>query len=133
MTSMVWMVLYSLIRVANAVGDFDTVGDYNSDGDFNDIGDINSVGDFNVFDDLTAAGDFNYVGGGVVGDFNGSPKLERVEETEYMEPSKYIRVKYFFFHFLLQYFFRDKTYFLVFKYNLVFRTKLTCRTYRINH
>ena len=108
MTSMVWMVFYSLIRVANAVGDFDTVGDYNSDGEFNDIGDINSVGDFNVFDDLTAAGDFNYVGDSAVGDFNGSPKLERVEETEYMEPSKYIRVKYFFFIFHYNIFFEIK-------------------------
>ena len=101
------MVLYSLIKVAAAdfssVGDFDAVGDYNSNGDLNDIGDINSVGDFNVFDDLTAVGDFNYVGDSAVGDFNGSPKLERVEETEYMEPSKYIRVKYFL-NFSLDYF-----------------------------
>ena len=104
---MVWMVLYSLIKVAAAdlssVGDFDAVGDYNSDGDLNDIGDISSVGDFNVFEDLTAAGDFNYVGDTAVGDFNGSPKLERVEETEYMEPSKYIRVKHFL-DFSLNYF-----------------------------
>ena len=104
---MAWMVLYSLIKVAAAdfssVGDFDAVGDYNSNGDLNDIGDINSVGDFNVFDDLTAVGDFNYVGDSAVGDFNGSPKLERVEETEYMEPSKYIRVKYFL-NFSLDYF-----------------------------